>query len=120
MFHYSGYWGSWSRVLCEDHPQGPFIEVNLTPIPNCYDSTWGNHVAPIRIRAHGTARDYRKFGGDKKTDQLPEEVKQAMVLNLGAELTERLLTEDFLPQIDWALYRQKCNGGANMDDIRLR
>lgn len=114
MFRYCGYWHSWTRVLSENHPKGPCIEVNLTPIPNCYSSTWANDVAPIRIRAKGLS------SGDKMADQLPEDVKRAMVRNLGAELTERLLTEDFLPQIDWNIYERKCNGGANLEDIRLR
>ncbi len=116
MFYFCSYWQSWSRVLSSDHPKGPFIEVNLTP-SGSYSSTWEDRVAPIRIRAHGTARDPER---DKVVDQLPEEVVQAMTRELGAELTERLLTEDFLSQIDWDLYRQKCNGGANLENIRLR
>lgn len=118
-FHYCGSWGTWSRVLSADHPQGPYIEVNLTPIPCCHNSTWDNDVRPIRIRAHGTPRDYiGYYPQDKETDELPDDVRAAMVRNLGPELTERLLTEDFLPLIDWDLYRQKTNGGANFDDIR--
>ena len=109
-FHYSSYWGTWSRVLSESHPAGPFVEVNLTP---CCD-TWQNNVEPVRIRAHGTARGER----DQETDTLPNDVREQMIWHLGEELTERLLTEDLLSQIDWDLYRKHNNGGANLADIR--
>ena len=113
MFHRSSYWHTWSRVLSDSHPHGPFVEVNLTPI-NGWDSEGMKHVAPIRIRVHGTARDAK----DKSVAELPAEVREEMVQFLGAELTERLLKEDFLSQIDWELYRKHCNGGANLADIR--
>jgi hypothetical protein len=96
-YHFCSYWGTWSRRLSENHPIGPFVEVNLTPIPNSYSSTWQSDVAPIRIRAHGTASAKR----DINTDTLPDDVRAAMIKNLGLQLTERLLTEDFLSQIDF-------------------
>lgn len=116
MFVYSGYWKVWSRVL-KFEQRGRFIEVNLTPIPG---NSWENDVAPIRIRAHSTPLDIRESGiyGDKVVDKLPEDIMQAMIHHLGTELTLRLLREDFLPQIDWDLYQQKDNGGANLEDIR--
>lgn len=115
MYHYSGYWHSWSRVLSTNHPDGPFVEVNLTPIHG--DSRgWASEVRPVRVRFHGTSREER----DKIVEQLPPEVRTRMVANLGEELTERLLTEDFLPQIDPALYQQHSNGGANLEKIRRR
>jgi len=122
MFHFSGYWQTWSRVLSENHPQGPFVEVNLTPIPCSYIHayTWKKEIAPIRIRAHCTPRYYGALGGNKRAYVLPENVKLEMIQNLGKEITERLLTEDFLSQIDWDLYRKVCNGGANFENIRRR
>lgn len=116
MFVYSSYWGTWSRVLSTNHPNGPFVEVNLTPIPNCYSSGWKNDVAPIRIRIHGTARG----PNDKVTKELPEKIYEQMVKHLGAELANRLLVEDFLSQIDIALYNKHCNGGANFENIKKR
>ncbi|MFH0779358.1 MAG: hypothetical protein V1928_00690 [Parcubacteria group bacterium] len=116
MFTCCSYWGDWSRVLSEKDPHGPFVEVNLTPIRNCFSSTWQNHVAPIRIRFHGTARSEN----DRTVAELPAEVRAQMVQNLGEELTNRLLTEDFLSQIDYNLYCKKCNGGANFEDIRKK
>lgn len=111
MFHYSSYWHMWSRVLTSTHKGrgGNFVEVNLTPIRN-----WQEEVAGIRIRVHCTSR-----GRDDKTvATLPPEVRAKMVKNLGEELTQRLLTEDFLSQIDWERYQKACNGGANLADIK--
>jgi hypothetical protein len=111
-FHYSSCWGTWSRVLTDDGPHHSYVEVNLTPV----NGNWQDRVAPVRIRVHGTARDFR----DIDTDELPAAVYQRMVDNLGEELTERLLNEDFIPQIDFARYRAVCNGGANLEDIRVQ
>ena len=112
MFVYSKYWGSWSRVLSTRHPKGPYVEVNLTPIAGWHSSSWETDVVPIRIRFHGTR--YEK-GEICKT--LLEEVKEIMIVNLGEDLTNRLLTEDFLSQIDIDLYEKHNNGGANLADI---
>lgn len=115
-FHYSSYWHTWSRRLAESNKPlfCGIVEVNLGPIPGCFSSTWDYDVKPIRIRAHGTSSSR----GDIDTDVLPESVKEAMVKNLGPELTERLLTYDFLPEIDWEKYNRLCNGGANFEDIK--
>lgn len=113
-FHYCSYWRTWSRVLSTNHPQGPYVEVNLTPIPNCHESTWQDDVAPVRIRAHGTDRK----PGDKDTHTLPPMIKRQMMRALGPDLVDRLLSEDFLSQIDWRKYRKFNNGGANLGDIR--
>lgn len=112
MFVYSSYWGTWSRRLSNNHPSGPFVEVNLTPIKHCYSSTWKDDVAPIRIRFHGTA--------PSRNDKLTGELFVAMIDNLGTELVVRLLTEDFLSQIDYQLYTKFNNGGANFEDIRKK
>lgn len=111
MFHFSSYWQSWSRVLSENHPHGPFVEVNLTP-----NLKWDEDVKPIRIRFHGTARGEN----DKVVAELPVEIRDLMAGNLGEDLTNRLLTEDFLPQIDYELYKKSNNGGANFEDIRKK
>lgn len=116
MFVYCSYWYTWSRVLSEKHPHGPFVEVNLTPIPNCHSSSWKSDVASIHIRFHGTAREEN----DREVAELPAEIRELMVKNIGEELTKRLLTEDFLPQIDYKLYCRHNNGGANFEDIRKK
>jgi hypothetical protein len=111
-FHYCAYWGTWSRVLSANHPHGPYVEVNLTPVATFRD--WQSEVAPIRIRAHGTQRGPE----DKDTHQLPPVIRAQMMRALGPELVDRLLGEDFLRQIDWRKYRKHNNGGANLEDIR--
>ena len=120
VFIYSSYWGVWSRVLAVNHNMSPefgfgdFVEVNLQPINSW---TWPGElerVKSINIRVHGTTRDRK----DRNEYECPEHVRTGMLEHLGAELTERLLTEDFYSQIDWDLYRKHCNGGASFDLIR--
>jgi hypothetical protein len=48
----------------------------------------------------------------------PPAVLAEMKAHLGEELANRLLTEDFLSQIDWDKYKAVDNGGANLADIR--
>jgi len=114
MFIKSDYWGTWSRLLNKGFhipSNSLFVEVNLTPL----GSNWESDVKPIRIRTHFT-------NGNKNNPlhELPEDVKNLMIEKLGGELTNRLLCEDFLPMIDWQLYRKFCNGGANLEDIRKK
>ena len=115
VIRYCGYWHNYSRILTHSCVEcgGMQVEVNLTPIPCCHSSSWATDVAPIRIRAHCTARG----SGDLGMTILPEKIRAEMVKNLGAELVERLLTEDFLSLIDWDKYRAVNNGGANLGDI---
>lgn len=116
-FHYSSYWARWSRVLADNHPKGPFVEVNLT-VPGLFSAApeeWKRN-GQIIIRKHGTARDLN----DKQTNELPEIALLQMELKLGKVLTHRLLTDDFLPEIDWALYNKFNNGGAAFERIRKR
>jgi hypothetical protein len=112
-FRFSGYWRTWARVLAVDHPQGQFIEVSLTPINSW---AWDSDVRLIRILVHCTP--LCRSRGDLFLLELPPAVRSSMVHNLGLELTQRLLTEDFLPLIDWALYREKRGTGPGLDDIR--
>lgn len=92
MFHYSSYWGIWSRVLWVDSKG--YVDLNLTPIPGCYSSTWDTDVKGEVIRCHGTSRGER----DKVVDILPQKVMDEMVRNLGKDLTQRLLTHDYIAQ----------------------
>ena len=106
-YHYSSYWGSWSRVLSEEGME--FVEVNLTPVRGYgWDDVW-----PATIRRHGTMRKVR----DIETDKLPHDIMQDIKDALGSARLHYLLNEDFLPQIDWALYRLHCNGGARFENI---
>ena len=109
MFYYCSYWGRWSRVLSTENFN--YVEVNLTPIPGSTE-TWAD-VAEIRIRKHCTARGKN----DLIMSELPADVVSTMKKNLGICLTDRLLNEDFLSQIDWDLYRKHDNGGAILSKI---
>jgi len=114
-FVFSGYWGKWSRGLAVAHPVGRYIEVNLTPKN---DWGWSYDVIKIRIRAHSTPLDPAK--GDIFVMDLPPSIRTLMTAHLGAELTNRLLTEDFVSQVDWALYRQLSGQGPGLEEIRRR
>lgn len=107
MFHYSSYWRSWSRVLSTDHPHGPFVEVDFTPIGGGVGADWSK-VRSISIRTHCTPRD----AGDIDQDILPDEVWDEMVKGLGYDIAYQLVSEDFLSQIDWDLHKRHSNGGC--------
>lgn len=131
IFHYSAYWGTWSRRLYEAgrirndltpevsrFPLSSVIAVNLTPIPCCYDSSWAKDVIPIKFRAHCTA-DGR---GDKNVAILPGDVLDMMRKNIGEELTDRLLGEDWLSLISieklCAYDPKHLGGGKTFEQIK--
>ncbi len=117
MFHYSSYWGTWSRVLLqpasmvEGRVYGSYLEVNLTPVNGRYDNSsqrlWDEWVKPIIIREHGTTPQ----AGEMR-DRLPPMVVTAMILNVGADLTRRLVTADLLSEIDMVLMKKHMRGGG--------
>ena len=121
-----GYWRAWSRVLQDGNLRDghdrfiDFVEVDLTPVGG-----WGSKNCPvlpdrfelvkgINIRRHMTGRSR----GDIEVDTLPPEVVAQMIEHLGTNLVVRLLTEDFLPQIDWGKYKKVNNGGASFESIK--
>jgi hypothetical protein len=133
-YSYSKYWRTWSRVLKYDGPWcgSVCVEVNLTPINSSWpDADWDEEVRPIIIRKHSstyhplfpvsrflsdgdlvhTCTTWCSYGF-KVVEELPTEIKEMMVEKLGEELVQRLLTEDFLSQIDWDKYDVNCNGGC--------
>lgn len=110
MFHYSGYWQTWSRVL--SHVDGWTVEVNLTPIPSAPASEWDRDVRPVRIRRHCTALGR----GDVVCEALPPEVRVQMERHLGLGKTAFLLQEDILPRIDWVEFQKHTNGGCDLQD----
>lgn len=117
-FHYCAYWGTYSRILSNDHrlPEfpnhlGSIVEVNLTPVNPYYQEGWDRNK-DIIIRRHGTSPG--------KNDQfyavLPPEIWKLLDTKYGKELRHRLVTEDFVSQIDWNKYHKACNGGAKLAD----
>jgi hypothetical protein len=121
VFHYSSYWGNWSRILFHDSKGTEIIrrkynipshiltlEVDVTAINPLVDLHWESHVARINIRGHCTAFDPK----DKIVGSLREDTIERMQEHLSTEQIESLLHSDFLPFIDWDLYSKMCNGGA--------
>ena len=105
LFVYSSYWHSWSRVLRFYQNGGTQVEVDMFPLIN---------DKQVNIRKHRTVRSVNDF----YSRYMPNNVIEQMVDRYGQELTDRLLHEDFLPQINWDLYEQHCNGGAEFDRIK--
>lgn len=117
MFHYSSYWGTWSRILSNIHQGGRVVEVNLTPtnVYSCGQKGWDDEVAGIRIRVHGTKPDR----GDQFAEELPERWVLAMLKHLPPETVGILLHGDILPLIDFEKHKKVNNGGANLADCRF-
>jgi hypothetical protein len=104
---YSAHWRAWSRVLSDK--DGVYVELNLSHINGMWDK-----VKEETIREHRTTRSPK----DVEQENLPVAVKQAMVAVLGAKFVERLLTYDYLSEVDWAKYKKIANGGAAFNQIR--
>jgi len=111
-FHHCAYWNTWSRRLSSNH-LGSCVEVDLTPI-NPFSSEPWDETKQVRIRKHNTSPNRE----DLDTDQLPPEARSRMVKMMGEEVTEYLITTDFMSLIDWEKYDKFCNGGAFLKDIR--
>ncbi len=95
----------------EGRVYGSYLEVNLTPVNGRYDNSsqrlWDEWVKPIIIREHGTTPQ----AGEMR-DRLPPMVVTAMILNVGADLTRRLVTADLLSEIDMVLMKKHMRGGG--------
>lgn len=94
-FHYSSYWGNWSRVLLKE---GWYVELDLTPIGGLGGLENPRQLEDIKrekIRVHGTSRQHK----DIDTEHLPEEVTAKMIESLGATLTHRLLHHNYMNEI---------------------
>ena len=120
QWRYSSYTCTWSRVIWlepEELGSGWSVEVNLTPKNRAPSlNEWRDNIAQIEIRRHCTA----PTANDRDVDELPAEVVERMVENLGSDLTNRLLTEDFFTKIDWALYRELPTGPRTFESCRKR
>lgn len=109
-FHYSSYWGTWSRVIVPyNHPDG-VIELNLTPVNPNSDWTWSESVAPIIFRRHGTSLDR----GDEWTNVLPDYVPERMREHLDVVLVDRLLNEVWIDLLDIAAVKRGRSGGGGL------
>lgn len=110
VFLYNSYWRTWTRVLLESmNREGICVEINLTHINGHWDRV------PLEIiRRHTTNRGVN----DRLTNVLPLDIQAAIKHNVGEELYKRLLTYDYLPEIDWQKYDKICNGGAEFAKVR--
>ena len=109
-FVYSSYWRTWSRLLLNDFDTNKCVELNLTPVGA---SGWPR-VATENIRRHMTKR----LANDKIVWVLPKEVEQACREHLGDKLFDKMLTYDYLSEIDWKAYDEASNGGAPFASIQ--
>lgn len=118
MFVFSGYWRRWARVLHEstprDLPNCPHstVEVDLEVVMNI-PSMW-DRVNAINIRNHCTTRTQ----GDVFSGSIPGKVHEHMRAYMTETTVNRLLHEDFLPNINWDIYRQHSNGGAPFELVK--
>jgi len=104
VFHYSRYWGTWSRVLTP-YSDSPVVELNLTPI-----NSWANEVEPIIFRSHRTSLDQR----DQLREELPTEVKFSIIQQIGIDPLTRLVSTDWLPLLDMAKVHRGRHGGGGL------
>jgi len=110
---FCGYWHTWSRVLRPLDGEHDQVEVNLTPINPFWEGSW-EQSKEIHIRVHCTQPG--SCGID--TDRLPFAIRRLLIEKLGIRTVRRLLTEDFLSQIDFARYERFSNGGAPLRLIK--
>lgn len=106
---YNSHWRTWSRILSAK--DGEFVELNLTHINGHWDK-----VKAETIRRHSTPRS----PNDVVQEQLPVIARQALVTMVGAEFANKLLTYDYLSEVDWSKYRNVCSSGASFNDIQRR
>lgn len=109
-FHYSAYWGKWSRVLTSYVDGNGTLELNLTPINPGTQGAWDEQVVPVMFRNHRTSLDEK----DKLQIDLPSEVRETMVERLGEVAVVRLLTTDFILQLDMPTVRMGRYGGGGI------
>lgn len=109
VFHYSSYWGTWSRVLTP-YSGNWVLELNLTPVNPSYDRSWEETVRPIIFREHLTALNRQ----DELTESLPNYTRAHMAERIGEELTTRLLTTDWLPLLNRRRVREGKYGGGGL------
>lgn len=102
VFHYSSYWGAWSRVLTP-YNRSSVVELNLTPV-----NDWDD-VRQIIFRSHCTSLGDR----DDLREALPENVREYIANQVGEDLTQRLLLTDWLPLLDMTkVHRGRIGGGG--------
>lgn len=103
-FHYSSYWGTWSRTL--GRRDFYTVELDLTPV-NGDRGDWAR-VRDIWVRQHCTSPGRN----DVDVSKLPADVWSWIGEQVGGDIRHMLMTYDFLPKIDWDRYDAANNGGC--------
>lgn len=106
-YTYSSYWQTWSRLVAEC--DGKYVEVNLSPLNGWSSKAGLDDVQRVKVRCHCTP----KTPNDIVTDELPPYLLEEMREHLGEDLTQFMLTADFVNLVDWKSYRKVNNGGAS-------
>lgn len=115
MFHYTSYWGHWSRILFHDAggrgmekmrekygiPQSiKTIEVDIV--------SEVDRMQCVNIRTHCT--EFAKH--DRLVGTLPEDIVCCINHLLTPAMVNAVVHADLLKYIDWDKYQEHCNGGA--------
>lgn len=109
-FHWSSYWGTWSRVIVPyNHPDG-VIELNLTPVNSDVKRSWEEQVEPIIFRRHSTSLDRK----DAWTTDLPQCWIDRMREELPWSLVDRLLDETWIDLFDIEKVKRGRPGGGGL------
>jgi hypothetical protein len=115
-FHYSSYWGAWSRVIVPyNHPDG-VIELNLTPVNPSWERSWQEQIMPTIFRWHCTSLDRK----DKLTDVLPDYVPERMGEHLVPSFVDQLLNETWIDLIDIEITKRGRSGGGGIPFAECR
>lgn len=109
-YHRSSYWGIWSRVLEIDSDY--VWELDLTPINSQYRDSWRS-TEKGHIRRHMTAMGER----DEMTLLLPPEIEARMIEEMGEQVTNDLLSVDYMSLFRKDVFGPLNNGGAYIKDL---
>jgi hypothetical protein len=116
---WSSYWKTWSRLLYDYN--GTYVEVDLTPIQPERQLSW-EKVRQVNIRRHYTKPQItdRLYKCVQPGTLVWNDLMNALENHLSPEKMAELLFRDFLPEIDWSLYRQYNHGGVFFADVMLK
>lgn len=114
MFAYCKNTLSWYRVLGKWNNY--LVKIRLTPRDDFRHPTkWGTDVAPVVFHMEMKFKETRR--GEEAINNLPTNIRNRMNQFLGNELTEFLLTEDFLSYVDPKEIRAKNINGVPLYQV---
>lgn len=110
-FVFNAHWRSWNRIISYDPSTKEFIELGLTHVNGNWD-----HVVAETIRRHRVP--LKK--GDFMAEVLPAAVRSAADYRLGAHVVNRLISYDYLSNIDFGKFDQLEKGHGGVPFARVR